>query len=611
MSIFVVVCRGRRSEINENNDGQKKGFLQSGFLESLFVHENDVIRKTSRHAFWGAIIFFLIGRRSSHGNQRCLFWFQSKKLYSSRYHTSPLHPFFIHPLKPFHPASVDFKEEYWTDPQPLTCLPPMALPRIRFLFVLVLMISVVCHPVLRKRILVKAFSSITTRSLPRGLIQRSSLVSAANPQWTDRRRFSTLDSGTSEPDVADQYGNDPYGYSPNESDWNDDNNDNLELQSNYWQQVHGLNDAQTKAVTQPLHAVTRVVAGPGSGKTRVLTCRIAYLLNNAPHERILAVTFTRKAAGEMQQRLEALLTANDNKQADGDNVQEGNENQSYHPDLNRVTLGTFHSVCGKILRWNGDFLATLPSVQQTMLYSPDPVHLDGSFGIIDQSEQLRILKECLEQGNIDLKNYKDIRPFNVLSAIGKAKSMYAQGENPFALDGKKQLPTLREIASKVYPRYVQKLLSTNCLDFDDLILMARELLDTQPEVRERLQRRWNHVLIDEFQDTSKTQMDLVKLLTSHSLFVVGDADQSIYSWRGAHVGSLQDLEEDFGNVNTVFLMENYRSTSNIVKAAQKIISSSEGGLRQDMKPKRGSGPAPRVVACADDREEGTLRCAVL
>lgn len=382
----------------------------------------------------------------------------------------------------------------------------------------------------------------------------------------------------------------------------------------YWMKEQGLNEAQCEAVTQPLSAITRVVAGPGSGKTRVLTCRIAHLLQMAPHERVLAVTFTRKAAGEMQQRLQTLLEQQDGTPSD-EVIQEGIETPTGSAiALTRVTLGTFHSVCAKILRWNGDLLSTLPSVSREMSFSSRSTTLDGNFVIIDQAEQLRLLKECLNDAGIDLKNFKDIRPFNILSAISTAKSKFAVDQDPFKTVEKKQnLPPVMKITSTIYPHYVQKMLSTNCLDFDDLILCTRELLYTHQDVRERLQRRWTHVLIDEFQDTSKTQMDLVKLLTSSSLFVVGDADQSIYSWRGAHVGSLMDLENDFrdylGGVQTVYLMENYRSTSNIVKAAQKIISSSSGSkadeLRQDMKPKRGSGPPPRVVSCSDDRAEGT------
>ena len=384
--------------------------------------------------------------------------------------------------------------------------------------------------------------------------------------------------------------------------------------ADYWMREQGLNEAQCEAVTQPLAAITRVVAGPGSGKTRVLTCRIAHILQEAPRERVLAVTFTRKASGEMQQRLQTLLEQQDGPPSD-EIIQEGIDTPTGSAmALTRVTLGTFHSVCAKVLRWNGDLLATLPSVSREMSFRPSTTALDGNFVIIDQGEQLRLLKECLNEANINLNDFKDIRPFNILSAISTAKSKFATGKDPFATEGgAKKISPVMKITSSIYSYYVQKMLSTNCLDFDDLILFARELLFTHEDVRERLRRRWTHVLIDEFQDTSKIQMDLVKLLTSSSLFVVGDADQSIYSWRGAHVGSLMDLEDDFrdylGGVQTIYLMENYRSTSNIVKAAQKIISSSSGSkadeLRQDMKPKRGSGPAPRVVSCFDDKAEGT------
>jgi DNA helicase-2/ATP-dependent DNA helicase PcrA len=390
----------------------------------------------------------------------------------------------------------------------------------------------------------------------------------------------------------------------------------------YWMDEHGLNAAQGTAVTQPLAAITRVVAGPGSGKTRVLTCRIAHLLETAPCERVLAVTFTRKAAGEMRKRLERLLQEKEQKSAgeggteSPEIVQEsdGGGLERSAPGLDRVTLGTFHSVCGKMLRWNGDLLATLPTVAAEMAGSPNSIVLDGSYVIIDQAEQLRVLKECLVDADINLNDHKDIRPFSILNAISTAKSKYAEGGQPFKKERtNKPLSKIMQITSKVYPFYRQRLFSSNCVDFDDLIFLSRELLMAHGDVRERLQRRWSNILVDEFQDTSKTQMDLIKLLTSSSLFVVGDADQSIYSWRGAHVGSLNDLETEFrdylGGVRTVYLMENYRSTSNIVKAAQKVISSSEGDsksnqLRQDMKPKRGAGPAPRVIACADDKAEG-------
>ncbi|VEU44473.1 unnamed protein product [Pseudo-nitzschia multistriata] len=474
--------------------------------------------------------------------------------------------------------------------------------------------------------------------------------------------------------------------------------------------LEGLNPSQVEAVTQPLvdpefhePVVTRVIAGPGSGKTKVLTTRIAHLLQTDPTGKILAVTFTRKAAGEMRERLEKLLVeqeehhhaAGSGEAADwvpeeGGILQEtagpigggaGAGEPSSPRGIERVELGTFHSICAKVLRYNGELLGDLPSVLRDMskakpvlvekipqgggsaetddgdddsgdgtegpemvLVDPE-IRLNGQYAIIDQGEQVRVLNECLKERKIDLKN-TELKPIQIISSIGKMKEIFAQGGNPLA-DGSKEEggpgkagPAMR-MARKVYFPYREKLLSNNVLDFDDLILLTRELLMEHEDLRTRLHRRWPHVLVDEYQDTSRVQMDLIKLLTSSSLFVVGDADQSIYSWRGAHVGSLQEVSTEFqayGVVKTVFLKENYRSTSNIVRAAEKVISSgipskpksavslalAEAGideeegestakegsptdeLRRAMKPKRGAGPTPRVVACEDERGESTF-----
>lgn len=366
--------------------------------------------------------------------------------------------------------------------------------------------------------------------------------------------------------------------------------------------LNGLNEAQIDAVTQPMQAITRVVAGPGAGKTRVLTCRIAYLLksenlNGNSSKRILAVTFTKKAASEMQHRLDSLLREDEeyqNNQVNNDiqtisGVEDNNDNiieevvpsedQNSHraaPILSsRVTMGTFHSICAKILRWHGQELEALPIVTK---YLPRNANctLDGSFAIIDQSDQLRLINECLKECNIDLKggskNEKSIRPVTVLNAIGQLKSdeamglMFSKGnDQDFKSAGRKISLKVRKIAEEIYPRYRKALLARNSLDFDDLILMTRDLLRTNKEVRERMQRRWSHILVDEFQDTSEVQLDLVRLLTTSSLLIVGDGDQSIYSWRGAHAESMSDFVKAFNNesedqrqVNTVYLMENYR-----------------------------------------------------
>jgi DNA helicase-2/ATP-dependent DNA helicase PcrA len=357
------------------------------------------------------------------------------------------------------------------------------------------------------------------------------------------------------------------------ADSNDNFNDNDEVHHTTTSIVlEGLNPSQVEAVTQPTSAVTRVVAGPGSGKTRVLTCRIAYLLEHDRRSRILAVTFTRKASGEMQKRVETLLRQRQSVEDDVSNNASYDDNRgvveettdSLPRGLERVTLGTFHSVCSKILRYNGNLLATLPSVLQDIGNRQDAVvNLDGSFAILDQSDQLRILKECLDEAEIDLKK-SAIKPLAILSAISTLKENRSQGIDPYRTDDKrKPVPKAVRFAQEIYGIYREKLCTNNAVDFDDLILMTRELLMKNRELRERLHKRWPHILVDEFQDTSRSQMDLVKLLTSSSLLIVGDADQSIYSWRGAHAGSISDFATEFqryagDGVSTVYLKENYR-----------------------------------------------------
>lgn len=476
-----------------------------------------------------------------------------------------------------------------------------------------------------------------------------------------------------------------------------------------------LNSAQREATLRPRYSITRVIAGPGAGKTKVLTCRIAHLLLDETHENdregILAVTFTKKSAMEMERRLNDLLssaTATATQQGlieanpefssgDGEVVLHGNADPYDENDttdisrelMRRATLGTFHSVCSKIMRKFGKELGNLPSVRSTLgltnasgamvtqegmrtVSSGDDAGsisnnirvqtLDGSFNIIDQTDQLRLLKDICQKLNIELKSPtpssmgggSEIRPITVLNAISQLNTKEAtkgisRGEDDEDKIGRR----VRKIALEVRLPYQRAKYSQNSVDFDDLILLTRELLLHHPEVREILHRRWRHVLVDEFQDTSQVQLDLVRLLTTNSLFVVGDGDQSIYSWRGASPESMSDFESAFHDrqhgweelvdhhnenlsqyiqrigvgrdydensvlkVKSVYLMENYRSTTNIVKAAQRIISASEksgadsptsaqDNIRRDMKPMRGTGPTPRVLACKDSKAEANF-----
>ena len=490
-----------------------------------------------------------------------------------------------------------------------------------------------------------------------------------------------------------------------------------------------LNESQKEATLRPRYSITRVVAGPGAGKTRVLTCRIAHLLldnddnteNNGIRynngEGILAVTFTKKAAMEMETRLTELLSSvvtesqSDDEMAqnlinsgDESNLQEGefveygnaDPNEGNNVDdayarslLRQATVGTFHSVCSKILRKFGRELGELPSVrhciglknlsgaqvtQMGMQKSEEDgeslltttLTLDGSFNILDQSDQLRLLKDVLKENNIQLSSPasssmggkgNDIRPITVLNAISllnteEALSSTQRGPKD-GDESDKMSQKVRRIATHIREQFQNAKYSQNSVDFDDLILLTRELLLLNPQIREVLHSRWRHILVDEFQDTSQVQLELVRLLTTNSLFVVGDGDQSIYSWRGASPESMtSDFELAFQNrrhgwegllnqdislkqylericrsrattelsenstleVESVYLMENYRSTTNIVRAAQRIISSSESNngessqvsMRRDMKPMRGNGPSPRVLACKDGKSEANF-----
>jgi len=492
-----------------------------------------------------------------------------------------------------------------------------------------------------------------------------------------------------------------------------------------------LNDSQKEATLRPRYSITRVVAGPGAGKTKVLTCRIAHLLldNNVDgdddgyrrsnREGILAVTFTKKAAMEMETRLTTLLSSvvseshsdvmapNGIFTGDGPTLQEGEFVQYGNADpsdgnniddayarglLRQVTVGTFHSVCSKILRKFGKELGELPSVRhcvgvrnlsgaqltqegvqtqssgeerQSILSSG--LAIDGSFNILDQSDQLRLLKDVLKEHNIQLSSPaaaaesggkgNDIRPITVLNAISLLNTEDALSSTQRGTkkedESDKMSRKVRQIVTQIRTPFQRAKYSQNSVDFDDLILLTRELLLHHPEIREVLHSRWRHILVDEFQDTSQVQLELVRLLTTNSLFVVGDGDQSIYSWRGASPESMtSDFELAFHNrkhgwegllkhdvslkqylgsicrsiataelsenatleVQSVYLMENYRSTTNIVRAAQRIISasdskngeSSQDSIRRDMKPMRGNGPSPRVLACKDGKSEANF-----
>jgi len=293
--------------------------------------------------------------------------------------------------------------------------------------------------------------------------------------------------------------------------------------------LEGLNPAQREAV-ETIEGPLLILAGPGSGKTRVIAHRIAYLIKVwgiSPH-RILAVTFTNKAAREMKERLYQLL---------GSSVEE-------------LTLGTFHAVCARILRRDGAHIA-----------------LDPRFVIYDDSDQINLIKRTLQELDLDPKRYS---PRVFLSAISSAKSRLLEPEDY----GKEATSYFHEVVQRVYQRYQQLLSESKALDFDDLLMKTVHLFRHCPEVLSKYQSRYLHVLIDEFQDTNIAQYALAKQLAGkhRNICVVGDPDQSIYSWRSADLRNILSFESDYPDAKLVMLEQSYRSTKTILEVAEQVIS---------------------------------------
>ncbi|MDQ6694659.1 MAG: UvrD-helicase domain-containing protein [Chloroflexota bacterium] len=290
----------------------------------------------------------------------------------------------------------------------------------------------------------------------------------------------------------------------------------------------GLNKEQLEAVTT-VDKPMLIVAGPGSGKTRVLTHRIAYLIE---HEgvwpsRICAVTFTNKASWEMKHRLEGLI---------GTRTKE-------------LTVGTFHALGVRILRQDADAIG----------YKKD-------FAIYDDDDQIGLIKQAMRDIDLDDKQYS---PRGFLSRISAAKAVLARPEQ-----AKRQAENyFDELASRVYGRYQDMLLANRAMDFDDLIMLTIELFTERPDILRRYQERYLHVLVDEYQDTSHSQYIMVKLLSDmhKKLCVVGDEDQSVYGWRAADIRNILNFERDFPDAKVIVLGQNYRSTQTIVKVADKVI----------------------------------------
>lgn len=319
-----------------------------------------------------------------------------------------------------------------------------------------------------------------------------------------------------------------------------------------------LNPQQRQAVTAGLGQIL-VLAGPGSGKTRVLTQRIAYLIQNMgvrPYN-VLAVTFTNKASREMTHRLENTL---------GHSARD-------------LWLGTFHAVCARILRREAERLP----------FSSDYV-------IMDADDQEKLVKRALRDLNLDDKLYK---PSSIHAAISTAKNELIPPED-FAAGSYRE-----EVTRRVYQRYEELLRASNAVDFDDLLLWAVKLLASEPQVRERYARRFEHVLVDEFQDTNKAQYELLKLLSyvHTNIFVVGDEDQSIYRWRGADYRNVLRFEQDFPLCQKILLEQNYRSTQNVLDAARAVIDQNRHRTPKRLFTERGGGVKLMLHEAMDDLNE--------
>ena len=326
--------------------------------------------------------------------------------------------------------------------------------------------------------------------------------------------------------------------------------------------LDGLNPAQVEAVLHT-EGPLLIVAGPGSGKTRVITHRIAYLareLQVRPYA-IAAVTFTNKAAREMRERMQGLVGR----------------------DAESVFAGTFHAFCARLLRRYGE-----------------GVGLDANYTIYDADDQFAFIKQSMELAEVDPKRYN---PRAVQSTISKAKSLL---QDSVGLTRQAQLDDnyFAEVSARVYRHYEELLSRNNAVDFDDLLLRSVQLLRENADLREEYQGRYRYLMVDEFQDTNIAQYRLTKLLTgpAQNLCAVGDPDQSIYSWRNADLRNIMSFQQDYPDCRTIALEQNYRSTQTILQAAGGLIAHNDWRLHKDLTTDNPAG-VPAVIHEAYTPEE--------
>lgn len=318
---------------------------------------------------------------------------------------------------------------------------------------------------------------------------------------------------------------------------------------------------QQQAAVEHINGPMLILAGAGSGKTKVLTCRIAHLLElGVPPYKILAITFTNKAAKEMRSRVDDMVG----------------------PAAKDVWLYTFHAFCARFLRREIEVLGTHKS----------------NFAIYDAADQKNLLKSILKDMNLDEKRFP---PAALQNAISNAKNQMQSAAAFARLAG----DFFEQKAAEVYIQYEKRLLTNNAMDFDDLLMLTVKILEEFPEVREKYQQRFSYIMIDEYQDTNRTQYLLTRYLVGDegNLCVVGDADQSIYGWRGADIRNILDFEKDYPKAKLLKLEQNYRSTTVILDAANAVIENNTGRKPKKLWTKNPVGAAITYYNAMDERDE--------
>src|SRR5512132_4026025 len=328
----------------------------------------------------------------------------------------------------------------------------------------------------------------------------------------------------------------------------------------------GLNPAQREAVLET-EGPLLVIAGAGSGKTRVLTNRVGHLITACgvkPNE-ILAITFTNKAANEMKERLEDLLA----------------------PTARRLWILTFHAACGRILRREAPRLG-----------------YRTNFTIYDQADQIRLTKACLEELEKDPKRFV---PRGIHAQISMAKNQLV-GPDEYR---SRVASFYDQTVADAYDLYQRRLFASNAVDFDDLLMLTVDVLERFPEARKRWQKAFRYILVDEYQDTNHAQYRLLQLLAAQhrNVCAVGDPDQSIFAFRGADINNILDFERDFGETRTIALEQNYRSTNTILESANAVISNNRERKPKNLWCDLGEGDPVRALEVEDEHAEARFVAA--